>query len=142
MKHLSFYLTVFLAVVFAVPAFAGGGNGAPSGPHYNLNLIGMEKGKYPDMTNSNRHTIFIALNNQAGATARSISPRANSRSVTGTAMMRLGIVTESRSALLVPSFSFPATSTFPPISPAVVESTLELMRSGQGRSESREDRVR
>jgi hypothetical protein len=70
MKHLSFYLTVFLAVVFAVPAFAGGGNGAPSGPHYNLNLIGMEKGKYPDMTNSNRHTIFIALNNQAGSNSK------------------------------------------------------------------------
>ena len=70
MKHLSFYLTVILAVVFAVPAFAGGGNGAPSGPHYNLNLIGVEKSKSSDMTNSDRHTIFVALNNQAGTNSK------------------------------------------------------------------------
>jgi hypothetical protein len=70
MKHLSFYLTVVLAVVFAVPAIAGGGNGAPSGPHYNLNLIGVEKSKSSDMTNSGRHTIFVALNNQAGTNSK------------------------------------------------------------------------
>lgn len=37
------------------------GNGAPSGPHYNLNIIGVENPKKSDMTNSNRHTIFVPL---------------------------------------------------------------------------------
>ena len=45
-------------------AFAGkdgNGNGAPSGPHYNLNIIGVEKAKKASMTGSNRHTIFVPL---------------------------------------------------------------------------------
>jgi len=49
----------------AVALFAGqalaGGNGAPSGAHYNLNIIGVEKGKTSPMTGSNRHTIFVPL---------------------------------------------------------------------------------
>ena len=61
MKHLGFCLTVVLAVVFAVPAFAQVGQGL-SGPHYNLNFIGVPKDKtVPDMTGSNRHTIFVPL---------------------------------------------------------------------------------
>lgn len=45
----------------AAPLFAQTGNGAPSGPHYNLNIIGVENPKTADMTGSNRHTIFVAL---------------------------------------------------------------------------------
>ncbi len=37
------------------------GNGAPSGAHYNLNLIGVANPKTADMTGSNRHTIFVPL---------------------------------------------------------------------------------
>ena len=37
------------------------GNGAPSGQHYNLNLIGMEKGKTADMSTSNGRRIFVPL---------------------------------------------------------------------------------
>jgi hypothetical protein len=39
------------------------GNEAPSGPHYNLNIIGVDKPKkdHVDMTGSNRHTIFVDL---------------------------------------------------------------------------------
>jgi len=37
------------------------GNGAPSGPHYNLNIIGVPKGKTADMTGSQGHTIFVPL---------------------------------------------------------------------------------
>lgn len=51
-------------VVAAGPAMAGkggNGNGAPEGPHYNLNIIGVEKGKTVKMTGSERHTIFVAL---------------------------------------------------------------------------------
>lgn len=37
------------------------GNGGPSGGHYSLNIIGVAKGKTAEMTNSNRHTIFVHL---------------------------------------------------------------------------------
>jgi hypothetical protein len=42
-----------------VPAFAG--NGAPSGAHYNLNIIGVPKDKTADMTGNNGHRIFVPL---------------------------------------------------------------------------------
>ena len=37
------------------------GNGAPSGPHYNLNIIGVDKEKTADMTGNNGHRIFVSL---------------------------------------------------------------------------------
>lgn len=37
------------------------GSGAPSGAHYNLNLIGVPKGKTADMTGSSGHRIFVPL---------------------------------------------------------------------------------
>ncbi|MES2796041.1 MAG: hypothetical protein V4683_08750 [Bacteroidota bacterium] len=37
------------------------GNGAPSGAHYTLNIIGMAKGKTADMTGDNGHRIFMPL---------------------------------------------------------------------------------
>lgn len=37
------------------------GNGFPSGSHFNLNLIGVSKGKTVDMTGSNGHRIFVWL---------------------------------------------------------------------------------
>ena len=51
-------------VLFSVPAIAGkdgNGNGAPSGAHYNLNIIGVEKGKNPAMDDKNGHVIFVSL---------------------------------------------------------------------------------
>jgi hypothetical protein len=41
------------------PAFAG--NGAPSGAHYNLNLIGVPKNKTATMTDNVGHRIFVPL---------------------------------------------------------------------------------
>lgn len=38
---------------------AGAGNGAPSGGHYSLNLIGVPKGKTADMTGNDGHRIFV-----------------------------------------------------------------------------------
>jgi len=35
------------------------GNGAPSGAHYNLNIIGVPRGKTADMTGDNGHRIFV-----------------------------------------------------------------------------------
>ena len=37
------------------------GNGAPSGAHYTLNIIGVPKGKTADMTGNNGHRIFMPL---------------------------------------------------------------------------------
>lgn len=37
------------------------GNGAPSGAHYNLNIIGVPKNKTADMTGSSGHRIFVPL---------------------------------------------------------------------------------
>ncbi|MEK7062576.1 MAG: hypothetical protein AAB946_00920 [Patescibacteria group bacterium] len=45
-----------------LPAVSGAtGNGAPSGAHYNLNLIGVPKNKTADMTGNNGHRIFVKL---------------------------------------------------------------------------------
>lgn len=46
----------------AIPAMAGTtGNGAPAGPHYQLNIIGVENAKKSNLTDSNRRTIFVPL---------------------------------------------------------------------------------
>lgn len=37
------------------------GNGAPSGAHYNLNIIGVPKGKTAEMTDNNGGRIFVSL---------------------------------------------------------------------------------
>lgn len=61
------------AIVLAVAMLAGlsgialatnseTGNGAPSGAHYNLNIIGVENPKKTDMTDTSGHTIFVNLN--------------------------------------------------------------------------------
>ena len=52
---------MLLGLAVAVPAVGQTGNGAPSGPHYNLNIIGVEKAKEAPLTGSERHTIFVAL---------------------------------------------------------------------------------
>jgi hypothetical protein len=41
------------------------GNGAPSGPHYNLNIIGMDNPKSSDMTGNNGGRIFVPLSGSA-----------------------------------------------------------------------------
>ncbi|HEX9267123.1 MAG TPA: hypothetical protein VF965_06525 [Candidatus Limnocylindria bacterium] len=49
------------------------GNGAPSGSHYNLNIIGVPKDKTADMNNNDGHRIFVQLNNTTGSTAGGIT---------------------------------------------------------------------
>ncbi len=46
-------------------AQAGKGNGAPSGAHYNLNIIGVSKDKSADMSDNNGHRIFVPLYGKA-----------------------------------------------------------------------------
>ncbi len=55
MKHLVFYMALVLTLVFAPSAHATG-NGAPSGSHYNLNIICVPNGKKADMTGTQGRT--------------------------------------------------------------------------------------
>ena len=67
-------LTVF-TLALAVPAFATG-NGAPSGSHYNLNIIGHNNCPGDDLKGTNRHVIDVFLNfhdgSQNGQTATTL----------------------------------------------------------------------
>ena len=45
------------------------GNGAPSGPHFNLNIIGVPKDKTASMTVGDGHRIFVQLNGGEAATS-------------------------------------------------------------------------
>ena len=66
-KILAVMATSLLAagLVSATSTTSQAGNGSPSGPHYNLNLIGVPKGKTASMTGSNRHTIFVSATSSA-----------------------------------------------------------------------------
>jgi hypothetical protein len=62
MKRTSLVLSLGLSLalgVSAVPALAGGIG--LSGAHYNLNIIGVENPKSQPLTDSGRHSIFVAL---------------------------------------------------------------------------------
>jgi hypothetical protein len=61
MKRVALCVTAGVILALATLAFAQVGQGL-SGPHYNLNIIGVPQDKtVPDMTGSNRHTIFVPL---------------------------------------------------------------------------------
>lgn len=63
-KVLAILASSLLAVgVYATTSQAS--NMAPNGPHYNLNLIGVPKGKSASLTGSNRHTIFVSATSSA-----------------------------------------------------------------------------
>ena len=62
-RHANVVAVLIVAIsVLSLASFAsaGNGNGAPSGPHYNLNIIGVEKGGSAS-GGSNGHVIFVAL---------------------------------------------------------------------------------
>jgi hypothetical protein len=61
----SLSLATVLAAAVATPVWAG--NGAPSGAHYNLNIIGVENPKSSTLTGSDRHTIFVGLGSKKPA---------------------------------------------------------------------------
>ena len=59
-------LSLVLALAVALSAGiglvqAGKGNDCPSGPHYNLNIIGMEKGKNENIGCGQGHRIFVQM---------------------------------------------------------------------------------
>src|SRR5512139_3390783 len=70
MKISRFIMAFVVVMVLVAPLLAH--DVKLNGPHYNLNIIGMEKAKNPDMTNSDRHTIFVALGSKTNAVATNI----------------------------------------------------------------------
>lgn len=68
--HVSALATMAVAAIVSVAPLATAGNGAPSGPHYNLNIIGHES-QCPgdDLVGSNRHVIAVKLNFDDGSQA-------------------------------------------------------------------------
>ena len=67
MKRLTLSIALLLGLALAVPAFGGGLN--LSGPHFNLNIIGVSNPK--TQLKLDGHTIFVALGSQTGAPTRS-----------------------------------------------------------------------
>jgi hypothetical protein len=57
---------VFLAILILTASVAlATGHGAPSGPHYNLNIIGVPRDKTADMTDNSGHRIFVKLDGKS-----------------------------------------------------------------------------
>jgi hypothetical protein len=55
-----------ILMLIALSSFAfAQGNGAPSGPHYNLNIIGVPKDKTADMEGNQGHRIFVPLDRKS-----------------------------------------------------------------------------
>lgn len=66
-KIFAIILAITLVVVGTGGNYASAtGNGAPSGAHYNLNIIGVPKAKTGDMTNDDGRRIFVNLGNKTG----------------------------------------------------------------------------
>jgi hypothetical protein len=58
-------LMAVAVLILCATAFAGRGNDMPSGPHYNLNIIGVPKDKTADMDGSHGHRIFVKLDGKS-----------------------------------------------------------------------------
>src|SRR5438105_4371608 len=58
------FVSLLATALIGIPAsrlVLATGNGAPSGTHYNLNIIGVPKDKTADMNNNDGHRIFVQL---------------------------------------------------------------------------------
>ena len=60
-----FCLAAALAVMVPAGLYGQTGNGAPSGPHFNLNIIGVSHDKSPNM-NGSGNVIFVDLGTKTG----------------------------------------------------------------------------
>src|SRR5947208_6030863 len=61
------YLAATLVVMMPAVVHAQTGNGAPSGPHYTLNIIGVSHDKNPNMDQGSGNVIFVDLGSKDGA---------------------------------------------------------------------------
>jgi hypothetical protein len=60
-KTAAFVVAALLLLAMSLPVSAGEGNLLPSGPHYNLNIIGVSQAKNPNIGCGNGHRIFVGL---------------------------------------------------------------------------------
>src|SRR5262249_37882233 len=82
MKQRISFVAAFTCLTAAALLLSGGagagtgttGNGAPSGSHYTLNIIGVPKGKTDDMTDNNGSRILVMLNGGENATSLNGKP--------------------------------------------------------------------
>ena len=58
-------ILTFVLIISMIGMTTYAGNVAPSGAHYNLNIIGVSNPKTADMTDSSGHVIFVPLNGKA-----------------------------------------------------------------------------
>lgn len=58
---MSLQRNLLLSFLFLSTSAFAKGNGAPSGAHYNLNIIGVSKEKSADMDGNNGHRIFVNM---------------------------------------------------------------------------------
>ncbi len=74
--RLTFYLAAAVAVGMTATAAAAQkastGNGAPSGSHFNLNIIGVAHGKNPNMAKGGGDVIFVGLGTSSDAVTTKI----------------------------------------------------------------------
>lgn len=106
MKRLSMCVGLVAALAMAMPAFAGVGSDIPdNGTHYNLNIIGVPKGKTADMTDSQRHTIFVPLNTEGTEVLKGVKI-SYIRSETGRFEVLDGNATDADGALIAVPYEF------------------------------------
>jgi hypothetical protein len=74
MEKLTLKIVTFLAVVafWVAPLSAQTGNGAPSGAHFELGIIGVSDPKTQPLTGGDRHTIFVDLGTKNEAVSTNI----------------------------------------------------------------------
>jgi hypothetical protein len=60
------YLAAALAALTPAAVSAQTGNSAPSGPHYNLNIVGVSHDKNPNMSQGSGNVIFVDLGSRSG----------------------------------------------------------------------------
>lgn len=64
--HLAAVAAALSATAVAAAQKATTGNGAPSGPHFNLNIIGVSHDKNPNMNGGSGNVIFVDLGTKSG----------------------------------------------------------------------------
>ena len=86
-----------LATIVGMVAIAGTGNGAPSGQHYNLNIIGVPNPKQVDFDGGNGSRIFVSRTGSTwfyvhGGTSYDVLDRNGTDGKVGTSISDPGIV--------------------------------------------------